>query len=146
MASTDRTSSVVPHWTTIAMTPRHGHRAARSQPTCVLEQVLRDGQVTFNAVARAWFHLCDESLFDVHRERCELLFPAPLSAFAEPRGGIIMAYFCKHLKIDAALTDIHTAAQLGESPPVARHGVPTPPARCADRWRAMRCASSRRCS
>jgi hypothetical protein len=105
-----------------------------------LEQVLKDGHVTFNAVARAWFHLCDDSLSDAHRERCESLFPALLSAFSEPRGGIITAYFCKHLQIAAVLTDIHTAAKLGESPPVAgQDGPPEPPARAdraLDRWRA----------
>ncbi|MEA2186484.1 MAG: hypothetical protein QOK16_1495 [Solirubrobacteraceae bacterium] len=105
-----------------------------------LEQVLKDGHITFNAVARAWFHLCDDSLSDAHRERCESLFPALLSAFSEPRGGIITAYFCKHLQIAAVLTDIHTAAKLGESPPVAgQDGPPEPPARTGralDRWRA----------
>ena len=139
MADTQQTPSVV--------TALNGHRhdaapqqsrGAVTADIAALEQVLRDGQVTFNAVARAWFHLCDESLSDAHRERCELLFPALLSAFAEPRGGIVTAYFCKHLKIAAALTDIHTAAQLGESPPVAGQSEPAPPAHAADRWRAMR--------
>lgn len=139
MANTQQTSSVV------TALDGHRHDAAPQQSRgavtadiAALEQVLRDGQVTFNAVARAWFHLCDESLSDAHRERCELLFPALLSAFAEPRGGIVTAYFCKHLKIAAALTDIHTAAHLGESPPVAGQSEPAPPAHRADRWRAMR--------
>ena len=121
--------------------------AAIAADVAALEQVLRDGHVTFNAVARTWFHLCDETLPTELRERCEQLYPQLLSAFGEPRGGIVTAYFCKHLQIAAALTDIHTAAQLGESPPVAgqERRAPAagqerrpPAASRRDRWRAMR--------
>jgi hypothetical protein len=139
MASTQQTPNVV------TALDSHRQDAAPQQSRgaveadiAALEQVLGDGQVTFNAVARAWFHVCDDSLCDAHRERCELLFPALLSAFGEPRGGIVTAYFCKHLKIAAALTDIHTAAQLGESPPVAGQSESPPPERRADRRRAQR--------
>jgi hypothetical protein len=82
-----------------------------------LERALRDDQVTFNDVARAWFGLCDGELPEPLRERCEQLYPALLSAFAEPRGGIVTAYFCRHLRVAAALTDIHRAAELGEGLP-----------------------------
>jgi hypothetical protein len=82
-----------------------------------LDQALRDDEVTFNDVARAWFHLCDDDLPASVRERCELLYPALLSAFAEPRGGIVTAYFCRHVRVAAVLTDIHRAAELGESLP-----------------------------
>ena len=82
-----------------------------------LEQSLRDDEVTFNDVARAWFHLCDGELPEALHERCEQLYPALLSAFAEPRGGVVTAYFCRHVRVAAALTDIHRAAELGESLP-----------------------------
>jgi hypothetical protein len=84
-----------------------------------LEQSQRDGQVTFNDVARAWFHVCDEELPDAERERCLKLYPELLSAFGRPRGGVVTAYFCQHLRVAAALTDIHRAALLGESLPQA---------------------------
>jgi hypothetical protein len=82
-----------------------------------LVQSQRDGHVTFNDVARAWFHVCDDDLPDAERARCEELFPELLSAFGRPRGGVLTAYFCRHVRIVAALTDIHRAAQLGESLP-----------------------------
>jgi hypothetical protein len=82
-----------------------------------LEQSQRDGQVTFNDVARAWFHVCDDELRDAQRARCEELFPQLLSAFGRPRGGVVTAYFCEHVRIAAALTDIRHAALLGESLP-----------------------------
>ncbi|MEA2244565.1 MAG: hypothetical protein QOD24_4121 [Solirubrobacteraceae bacterium] len=84
-----------------------------------LVQSQRDNQVTFNDVARAWFHVCDEDLPDAQRARCEELFPQLLSAFGRPRGGVFTAYFCRHVRIVAALTDIHRAAELGESLPQA---------------------------
>jgi hypothetical protein len=140
MASTPQTPTAV-----TALDDRRGD----SSPTCRprgavaadisgLEQVLEDGHVTFNAVARVWFHLCDDSLSDADHQRCERLFPALLSAFGEPRGGIITAYFCKHLKIAAALTDIHTAAKLGETPPAAESGEALAPKGPGDRLRAAR--------
>jgi len=82
-----------------------------------LEQSQRDDQVTFNDVARAWFHVCDDQLPPAQRERCQRLFPELLSAFGTPRGGVFTAYFCEHVRVAAALTDIHRAALLGESLP-----------------------------
>lgn len=96
--------------------PRAGVAAA---DIGALEQAHRDGRVTFNDVARAWFHLCDEELPDAQRKRCQQLYPALLSAFGEPRGGVVTAYFCQHVRVAAALTDIHRAAELGESLPQA---------------------------
>jgi hypothetical protein len=84
-----------------------------------LIQSQRDGQVTFNDVSRAWFHVCDEDLPDAQRARCEELFPQLLSAFGRPRGGVFTAYFCRHVRVVAALTDIHRAAELSESLPQA---------------------------
>jgi hypothetical protein len=82
-----------------------------------LEQSQRDGHVTFNDVARAWFHVCDDDLPDAERDRCRTLYPELLSAFGRPRGGVVTAYFCQHVQVAAALTDIHRAAVLGESLP-----------------------------
>lgn len=82
-----------------------------------LQQALRDDRVTFNDVARAWFHLCDDDLAAEQRERCESLYPALLSAFSEPRGGVVTSYFCRNVRVAAVLTDIHSAAELGESLP-----------------------------
>jgi hypothetical protein len=84
-----------------------------------LEQAKRDDQVTFNDVARAWFHVCDEQLPHAQRERCQELFPELLSAFGTPRGGIFTGCFCQNVRVAAALTDIQRAALLGESMPSA---------------------------
>jgi hypothetical protein len=94
-------------------------RGAATADIRALEQSRRDGQVTFNDVARAWFHVCDDELPDAERERCEELFPELLSTFGRPRGGVVTAYFCRHVRIAAALTDIRRAALLGESLPQA---------------------------
>jgi hypothetical protein len=40
-----------------------------------------------------------------------------VKAFAEPRGGVVTSYFCRHIPVAAALTDIDTAARLGDSVP-----------------------------
>jgi hypothetical protein len=82
-----------------------------------LERSSSDGLVTFNDVARAWFHVCDDTLPDAQRARCEQLFPELLSAFGRPRGGVLTAYFCEHVRVAAALTDIRQAALLSESLP-----------------------------
>jgi hypothetical protein len=100
---------------TALSTPPPARGSAVPADIGALEQALRDGQVTFNDVARAWFHVCDDELPEEQRERCEQLYPALLSAFGEPRGGIVTAYFCRHVRVAAALTDIHRAAELGES-------------------------------
>jgi hypothetical protein len=84
-----------------------------------LVQSQRDNQVTFNDVARAWFHVCDEDLSEAQRARCQELFPELLSAFGGPRGGVLTAYFCQHVRVAAALTDIRQAALLSESLPQA---------------------------
>jgi hypothetical protein len=84
-----------------------------------LEQSQRDGLVTFNDVARAWFHVCDDDLPDAARARSEELFPALLSAFGRPRGGVVTSYFCENVRVAAALTDIRHAALRGESLPHA---------------------------
>ena len=84
----------------------------------VLEQAIEDGRVTFHFVAHAWFRVCDSALSDADRQRFQDLFPRLVKAFSGPRGGVITSYFCRNIQVAAALTDIDTAARLGE-------GVPT---------------------
>jgi hypothetical protein len=84
----------------------------------VLEQAIEDGRVTFHFVAHAWFRVCDSALSDEDRQRFQDLFPRLVKAFSGPRGGVITSYFCRNIQVAAALTDIDTAARLGE-------GVPT---------------------
>ena len=55
------------------------------------------------------------------------LFPGLLDAFAEPRKGIITAYFCRHIRVAAALTDIGHAAGAPEGVPEAELKGPPPP-------------------
>jgi hypothetical protein len=83
----------------------------------VLEQAIEDGRVTFHFVAHAWFRVCDSALSDEERGRFQDLFPKLVKAFAGPRGGVITSYFCRHIPVAAALTDIDTAARLGEGVP-----------------------------
>jgi hypothetical protein len=96
------------------MTAQSDYEAYRS--------ALGRGQVTFHDVAGAWFHMSDPELTDPQREPFKQLFPDLLDAFAEPRGGIITAYFCRHIRVAAALTDIDSAARRTEGVPTA---VPT---------------------
>jgi hypothetical protein len=93
----------------------------------VLEQAVADGRVTFHFVARAWFRVCDTTLPDADRKRFEELFPKLVKAFGGPRGGVITSYFCRHIPVAAALTDIDTAARLGEGVPT-HHQDATEPA------------------
>jgi hypothetical protein len=83
----------------------------------LLKQAVEDRRVTFHFVARAWFRICDPSLSDDQRESFQKLFPQLVKAFAEPRGGVVTSYFCRHIPVAAALTDIDTAARLGDSVP-----------------------------
>jgi hypothetical protein len=75
--------------------------------------------VTFHEVAGAWFHICDPLLSPDRRRSFQELYPELLEMFAKPRGGIVTAYFCRNLRVAAALTDIHKAAELSERVPVA---------------------------
>ena len=77
------------------------------------------GTVTFHDVAASWFHMSDPNLPDDLRAEFKELFPGLLDAFAEPRKGIITAYFCRHIRVAAALTDIGHAAGAPEGVPEA---------------------------
>jgi hypothetical protein len=85
------------------------------------------GTVTFHDVASSWFHMSDPNLPDDLRAQFKELFPGLLDAFAEPRKGIITAYFCRHIRVAAALTDIGHAAGAPEGVPEAALKGPPPP-------------------
>ena len=84
------------------------------------------GTVTFHDVASSWFHMSDPNLPDDLRSQFKNLFPGLLDAFAEPRKGIITAYFCRHIRVAAALTDIGHAAGAPEGVPEAALKGPPP--------------------
>jgi hypothetical protein len=84
------------------------------------------GTVTFHDVAACWFHMSDPNLTDDLRKQFKELFPGLLDAFAEPRKGIITAYFCRHIRVAAALTDIGHAAGAPEGVPEATLKGPPP--------------------
>jgi hypothetical protein len=84
------------------------------------------GTVTFHDVANAWFNMSDPNLPDDLRAEFKTLFPGLLDAFAEPRKGIITAYFCRHIRVAAALTDIGHAAGAPEGVPEAALKGPPP--------------------
>jgi hypothetical protein len=84
------------------------------------------GTVTFHDVANAWFNMSDPNLTADLRSDFKKLFPGLLDAFAEPRKGIITAYFCRHLRVAAALTDIGHAAGANEGVPEATLKGPPP--------------------
>jgi hypothetical protein len=84
------------------------------------------GTVTFHDVASSWFHMSDPNLPGELRAQFKELFPGLLDAFAEPRKGIITAYFCRHIRVAAALTDIGHAAGAPEGVPEAELKGPPP--------------------
>jgi hypothetical protein len=86
------------------------------------------GTVTFHDVANAWFNMSDPNLPDDLRADFKSIFPGLLDAFAEPRKGIITAYFCRHIRVAAALTDIGHAAGAPEGVPEAELKGPPPAA------------------
>ncbi|HYP47541.1 MAG TPA: hypothetical protein VEQ61_02785 [Thermoleophilaceae bacterium] len=84
-------------------------------------------RVTFHDVATAWFRLCDPALSPEDREAFCELYPQLLESFARPRGGIVTAYLCRHIRVAAVLTDAETAAEnsdrvLEERPEGAQRG------------------------
>ena len=84
------------------------------------------GTVTFHDVAASWFHMSDPNLPPELRDEFKTLFPGLLDAFAEPRKGIITSYFCRHIRVAAALTDIRHAAGAPEGVPEATVKGPPP--------------------
>jgi hypothetical protein len=82
--------------------------------------------VTFHDVANAWFNMSDPNLTEELRGEFKTIFPGLLDAFAEPRKGIITAYFCRHIRVAAALTDIGHAAGAPEGVPEATVKGPPP--------------------
>ena len=84
------------------------------------------GTVTFHDVANAWFNMSDPNLSDELRAEFKAIFPGLLDAFAQPRKGVITAYFCRHIRVAAALTDIGHAAGAPEGVPEAELKGPPP--------------------
>jgi hypothetical protein len=84
------------------------------------------GTVTFHDVASAWFNMADANLPDDLRAEFKEIFPGLLDAFAEPRKGIVTAYFCRHIRVAAVLTDIGHAAGAPEGVPEATIKGPPP--------------------
>jgi hypothetical protein len=84
------------------------------------------GTVTFHDVASAWFNMADANLSDDLRAEFKEIFPGLLDAFAEPRKGIVTAYFCRHIRVAAVLTDIGHAAGAPEGVPEASLKGPPP--------------------
>jgi hypothetical protein len=84
------------------------------------------GTVTFHDVAGAWFNMSDPNLSEHLRGEFKAIYPGLLDAFAEPRKGIITAYFCRHIRVAAALTDIGYAAGAPEGVPEATLKGPPP--------------------
>lgn len=62
--------------------------------------------VTFHEVARAWFGMQCQDSSEIKKAYADM-FRKLLTAFEAPRGGIVSSYFCEHLPIAVALTDIH---------------------------------------
>jgi hypothetical protein len=84
------------------------------------------GTVGFHDVANAWFATSDPRLPESLRREYQQLFPGLLDAFTEPRRGIVSSYFCEHVWLAAALTDIGHAAGAPEGVPEASLKGPPP--------------------
>ncbi len=123
--------------TTIAGLPVMGQRVADPEVRRQIEMAARSdleaarythwrGTVTFHDVASAWFNMADANLPDDLRADFKEIFPGLLDAFAEPRKGIVTAYFCRHIRVAAALTDIGHAAGAPEGVPEATIKGPPP--------------------
>jgi hypothetical protein len=86
------------------------------------------GVVGFHDVANAWFGTSDRRLPEHLRGEYQRLFPGLLDAFAEPRKGIVSSYFCEHVSLAAALTDVGHAAGMPYGIPEASLKGPPPDA------------------
>lgn len=106
-----------------------------------LKVALKENAVTFHEVARSWFGAHDDKLAPKARHSYRSLFPDLLGRFEKARGGIESDYFCEHIKVAAALTDVDKAAELvsGVNPEQlqdkSRHGL-------LSRWRSRRTHAS----
>jgi hypothetical protein len=101
----------------VAEAERARMRVAAESHLDVYRHALAHKTVTFHDVAGAWFHMSDPELSAADREPFKKLFPKLIDAFAQPRGGIITGYFCRHMRVAAVLTDIEHAASAGEGLP-----------------------------
>ena len=94
-----------------------GEAAARAvlQALAELDEInvaIEAETVTFHEVSRAWFGANrEDSLPDDLRARFRRAFHDALAQFSDSRGGVETAYYCEHIDVAAALTDIETAAR-----------------------------------
>lgn len=127
-------------------TSEHDSAVARANSIPAELQALRDSlaaeRVTFWPVAHSWFRLNDPELAPADHDAFAALFPPLLECFADARGGIITAYFCRNLSVAAVLTDIDTAAEITRGVPIRRTTSPAEEASSSPgpwaRWRAHR--------
>jgi len=87
------------------------HAEHASTEIAELKVALKEDMVTFHEVARSWFGAHDRDLQPEVRSAYRRIFPQLLDKFADARGGIESDYFCEHIKVAAALTDIDKAAE-----------------------------------
>ena len=108
-------------------------------------EAMRVGRVTFHDVATAWFAMCDHTLSEQERAAFADLYPTLREEFARPRGGIVTAYFCRQLRVAAALTSSDRAARnpegvitgRDESQPQSTPEQPKPDRSRRDRLRSL---------
>jgi hypothetical protein len=114
-------------FTTVA--PDECGRRLRLTELAACRRALESSNVTFHDVATAWFALCDPALSEEERAEVTNLFAELEDAFAKVRGGIVTAYYCRHIRVAAALTSSDVAARNPE-------GVVTEENTAVDRFRA----------
>jgi hypothetical protein len=135
--ATTMTTATQPSAPTIGGLPVMGQRISDEETRQQLEMAAESdleaarythwrGTVTFHDVATAWFNMADPNLPDDLRGEFKAIFPGLLDAFAEPRKGIVTAYFCRHIRVAAVLTDIGHAAGAPEGVPESSLKGPPP--------------------
>src|SRR5215207_7026164 len=107
-----------------AVRPADGERLLRLAELQASRESLQARVVTFHDVATVWFAMCDERLSEAERAPLTGLFSQLLEAFAKPRDGIATAYFCRHIRVAAALTSSDKAADNPEGAIPADGGEP----------------------
>jgi hypothetical protein len=105
-----------------------------------LRVALEQKAVTFHEVARSWFGVHDRGLSPDDREGYRALFPQLLEQFTNARHGIESDYFCEHIKVAAALTDIDQAAHSPAG--VAKEAEPAASQSRLARWWQSRTGAS----
>lgn len=99
--------------TTHSHPPRWTHRRFVAEADMrEFDAALRTDTVTFHEVARAWFGLqCHE---DAEGQAAyQDMYHKLMTNFGQRHGGVVSSYFCEHLPIAVALTDIDAARERG---------------------------------